>query len=523
MNLAPYQKELILTGRDYGMLLMLWRRQGRKTTTFAWQALRWMLERRGCLVTFATCALQLGAELTEREVQMLLAIIDAIRADGDASGGSVASSGDGLPWYDVAELYTRNRLEVFLHHDRTTASRTKIIAANYATARGYSGYVLLDEIGFIRDFKLFFEAVEPIFSSNPAYRLWMATTPPEDDAHFSYELSAYPPGREFAVNPRGNWYENESGLPVHRVSAQDAEAAGVSLFDSKTRQTVTPEAHRAKALDKTAWDRNYGLVFTQGGISAVGLVALHQAQSLGAELGCLWAEDELPVAWIAALDPNCETAVGADPATTEKEKSNPFGVAVTQLVDGKYVARLLFRFRSSDPLKCRAILREICLACRPRCLAIDATGERFWAAETRDAIEAVCPVELVVSSERTEHKGESMTFKTFLGNLAVGAIEDRQAALPPAKACRDDFRLVRRFRGGFDNILDNAGNHADTFDAFKLSLHGLTCPALRSEASAVRLGTSVGQVTSAPVNARRMALFPKHHDAGPARSERLMT
>lgn len=525
MNLAPYQKELITKGRAYGMLLMLWRRQGRKTTTFAWQALRWMLEARGCLVTFATCALQLGAELTEREVQMLLAIIDAIRVDGDATGGKVVSSGDGLPWYDVAELYTRNRLEVFLHHDRTTASRTKIIAANYATARGYSGYVLLDEIGFIRDFKLFFEAVEPIFSSNPSYRLWMATTPPEDDAHFSYELSAYPPNVEFPVNPRGNWYENESGLPVHRVSAQDAEAAGVHLFDSKTRQTVTPEAHRAKALDKTAWDRNYGLVFTQGGISAVGLVALHQAQSLGAELGCLWAEDELPADWISALDPSCETAVGADPATTEKEKSNPFAVAVSQLVDGKYVARLLFRFRSSDPVKCRLILREICEACRPRCLAIDATSERFWAAETRDAIAPLCPVELVVSSEYVDASGfpvagegrrsaETMTRKTYMNNIAVGAIEDRQAAIPAAKACRDDFRLVRRFRGGFDNLLDNAGNHGDTFDAYKLSIHALLTASAKTEAAGVPLGDQRAELSGKSASRDRMPM--RHEDDEPA-------
>ena len=46
MMLAPHQRELLNSGRDYGMLLMLWRRQGRKTTTMAWQALRWMGDRR---------------------------------------------------------------------------------------------------------------------------------------------------------------------------------------------------------------------------------------------------------------------------------------------------------------------------------------------------------------------------------------------------------------------------------------------------------------------------------------------
>ncbi len=520
MTLAPYQQELITRGRDYGMLLLLWRRQGRKTTTFAWQALRWMLEHKGCLVTFATCSLGIGSEMSEREVSMLLAIVDAIRTE---AAGPVESTADQLPWYDVAEMYTKNRLEVRLHHDRTTASRTKIIASSYDTARGLSGYVMLDEIGFIRDFKLFFEAVEPIFSSNPAYRLWMATTPPEDDSHFSYELAAYPPGMEFQTNPRGNWFENESGLPVHRVSAQDADAAGVPLYDSKTRRVVTPEEHRAKALDKSAWDRNYGLVFQNQGVSAVGLVALIAAQSRGTEHRCVWAEDELPPDWAASLVAGADTGIGADPATTEREKSNPFGVAVVQLVDGVYAGKLLFRFRSADPVKCRAILREVASVARPRCLCIDATSERFWAAETKDALADICEVKLVVNSERTEYHDESMTFKTYLGNLAVGAIEDRQAALPSAKACRDDFRLVRRFRGGFDNQLDAAGNHADTFDAYKLAIHALTCDAGKVEASGCRVGFGAAEPDNNS-SSRRMHMRPDHGgDSRPSGAERLLS
>ena len=486
-QLADYQKELLRTGRAYGMLLMLWRRQGGKTTTFAWQALRWMLENPGTLVTFSTCSLALGSEMTERETQLLTGIISTIR-DGAGEAGRVESNADGLDWYDIADLYQHNRLEVSLWHDRTVRSRTKVIAASYATARGYSGYVLLDEIGFIRDFKLFYEAIEPVFSSHPDYRLWMATTPPEDDGHYSYELSAYPPGLVFTPNPAGTWYENESGLPVHRVSADDAELAGVRLYDTRTRLPIPPAEHRARALDKTAWDRNYGLVFTQGGTSAVPLVALHQAQTLGAHMGCVWAEDGLPENWIDLLDPSATTAVGCDPATTENDKSNPTGLCVTQEVGGVYVARLVVQYRTADPLKARAILREVVEGCRPRALVLDATSERYWCAETKAELEPLCEVVLVVASERTEHQGESMTWKTFLGNLAVAAIEDRRAALPPARALRDDFRLVKRSKGGFDNAMDNAGHHGDTFDGWKNSLWGLLVPVGECEAEAVAVG-----------------------------------
>lgn len=94
ISLADYQKELLVTGRACGTLMMLWRRQGGKTTTFAWQALRWMLEHPGTLVTFSTCSLALGAEMTEREVQLLSGIISTMR-DG-AGGGKVESNADGL-------------------------------------------------------------------------------------------------------------------------------------------------------------------------------------------------------------------------------------------------------------------------------------------------------------------------------------------------------------------------------------------------------------------------------------------
>jgi len=280
VKLLAFQKEVLTRGRKYGILALLYRRQAGKTTIFSRVGTRWMLEFPGCLVTYASCSLSAGSEMTEREAQTLTGIVDAMRRDA-GDGVKVTSNADGLAWYDVAELFQKSRFEVSLFHSATVASRTKIIAANYATARSYSGFVLLDEIGFIRDFKLFYEAVEPIFSSNPDFRLWMATTPPEDDTHYSYELLAPEPGAIFNVNPRGNWYESNAGLPVHRVSADDAAAAGWMFYHPKTREKITPEQHRLLAFDREAWDRNYGLAFPTGGTGAVQLLWLHAALEKG--------------------------------------------------------------------------------------------------------------------------------------------------------------------------------------------------------------------------------------------------
>ena len=145
----------------------------------------------------------------------------------------------------------------------------------------------------------------------------------------------------------------------------------------------------------------------------------------------------------------------------------------------------------------------------PRALVLDATSERYWCAETKAELEPLCEVVLVVGGEKTEHQGESMTWKTFLGNLAVGAIEDGRAALPDARGLRDDFRLVKRSKGGFDNAMDNAGHHGDTFDGFKSSLWGLLVPLGNGEAEAAAVWRSEDPATG---RSDRMSMRPDHSD-----------
>ncbi|MFK5284294.1 hypothetical protein ACI3PL_32410, partial [Lacticaseibacillus paracasei] len=75
--------------------------------------------------------------------------------------------------------------------------------------------------------------VEPIISRNPEWILWMATTPPKDDTHPVYDLLN--PGEVvFAPNARGNWFETETGYPVHRLDAYDGELAGLPMFHPRT-------------------------------------------------------------------------------------------------------------------------------------------------------------------------------------------------------------------------------------------------------------------------------------------------
>jgi hypothetical protein len=383
-------------------------------------------------------------------------------------------------------------------HSQTSISRLKVIAPNIATARGYSGTVLMDEIGFIRDFQGLYEAMEPIISSDPTFRLVMATTPPNDDAHYSYTLAAPEPGTAFAVNPRGNTYVSAAGIPVHRVDAWDAAAAGRVLYDSKTGAPLTPEQHRAQALDRDAWDRNYGLKWLTGGTAALSLAGLAAAQDWGARLGCIAAEGTPPPGWAAAMT-DAPWAVGYDIATTEKGTSNPSAIVVTQEVGPKqYAERLVLRFKAANDAEAKAILRTViqdaekAAGRRARAVAVDATSERYFCVQLRREFSRYARVLLVVGSEGTEYGGEKMNFKQRLGSAYAAAYEDSALAVPPDRWVKDDRRLVKRVRGSFDNDLDSAGNHGDTFDGGKLALYALTGSGGPVEAHAVQVGTFGG-------------------------------
>jgi hypothetical protein len=502
----PYEWEPI-DREDNGRMFLLWRRQGRKTTTLAKKALKFMMKKPGGLVTFASASLLVGSEMIVREGQVVESARERVARDAQAikaafddvrrglGGGKTKfdSNGDGLRSEDFAALFERQKLEARIWHSRTVFSRTRIIAPNPATARSWSGCVFVDEAGHIAGLADLLEAMEPIMSSDPAFRLLLAGTPPNDEAHLSYELTQPPDGLAFPPDPKGHWYTSQAGLLVHRVDAWDAAAAGLKTYDPDTRGEVTPEQHRAKAFDRDAWDRNYGLLFKPGGTAALSLALLQQAMAQGRGQ-CVFAQDDFPPGWRDLLGGG-RIAIGFDPATTEKKMSNPSALAVVEQVGGVFFARLVLVFKTGDPAASRALLREaldLGPGRRARRVCIDATNERFFATGLKQELAGQAVCELVVSSEKTALGGGEMSFKTWLGSLLVRQMEDGLLALPESRYLKEDFRLVVRDRGGFDNQTDQQGRHGDTFDAVKLALHGLLSHGGTTHAEAVPVGSATG-------------------------------
>lgn len=472
------------------LLAFVARRQFGKTTTFGNIALKKMMREKNHTVIFGSAKLNLSREIVRKEASVIEhGIAEAMRQleagtlqVADAQSGKIP---DALTHDDFAEIFEAQRLEFRYYHSRNVYSRTKVVALRPDTV-GETGDLMADEVGRIGNWRETWEAIEPIVSSNPKFRLLLSTTPPPDDTHYSFEQLAPPPGLEFKVNPEGNVYESVRGVTVLRVDVNDAYADGVPVYDLKTGAPMSPDEHRKLFPDKEAWDRNYGCLFVMGGTAAVGLMVIMDSQARGLKDGCLFAEDDLPAGWARMFNPGAMVGVGADPATTENEKSNPFGIVVTERIEGRYVARLVLSLKSADPKKPKAILKEICETLRPVGLSLDASSERYWCAEVAQEISGICPVQLMVSGEKTEYLGEVMTVKSYLGNLAVNAMDDGLVSLPPNREVKDDFRLVKRYKGGFNNDLDSVtGRHGDLFDGFKQSLHALVSGGAAAVAEAV--------------------------------------
>ena len=284
VKLRPWQVEPFWKD-DVGLLVLSWRRRAGKSHMMASKSLRQMMEKAGILNIFMSASITLGQEFIRKEYEVWTSVLSKFRELTKASGQMIESNVDGLEVDDFCDLFEHGKLETKIWHDRTTFSRSKVIAPNPGTAVGYGGNLYVDEFGRIANFKEVLEAVMPFIDDNPDFRCVMASTPPPDDAHYSWELTL-PPVDDFPINPAGNWYESQAGFIVHRVDAYDAYAGGHPIYDQKTKQPLSPDEHRAIYFDKTAWDRNYGLKYLTGGTAAVSLAALTRSMALGRQYAC---------------------------------------------------------------------------------------------------------------------------------------------------------------------------------------------------------------------------------------------
>jgi hypothetical protein len=502
-----------------GILGRIWRRQYGKSEALGAEAVDTMLAYPGITTVFMSASMRLGQENLLKEAALWSRFLNRLRdADMQITTNADDDAGKLLDVDTLADLLDHTKLEVKLWHSRTLYSRSIVIAPNPDTAVGYTGWLFLDEVGRMPNFRDVWEAAEPFAASNPDFRIRLSTTPPPDDSHYSYEILAPPVEQDFPVDPKGNFYRSSAGFLMHRLDAWDAAAGGVPIFDSETRQPLTPEEARAKAWDKDAWDRNFGVKFLRNtGQAAIAQADIDHAQSVGREIEvgeAIALFEQLPEPghaldallrsyldrdWSASIERG-QIGLGLDLATSDKKSSNPSALTVLE-AGAPAKARLVLAFKSRDEAATTQIVETIIDDIRGagkgsqiRGLSIDASNEEFFAQRVAKLLRARgIPVRLVKGGETLTHQGADAPAKVVLGNLYANLFSDQRIALPPAKWLAEDHRLVRRVGGSFEAAVLPDGRHADTFDAGKLAFWEL------SQAGAVQAEASpVGGVRPAP-------------------------
>jgi len=284
IQFKPGQNEVFW--RNLRIFFMLWRRQYGKSFTLGSRAMRRMMQRKNHTVMFASASILLGSEWIRKEAEVWRIVMTKYRemllTQGTHQMRTTADDDKGqlLDIDAIADLFEHQKLETRIYHNSVDYSRTQVISPNPDTAVGWTGDIYMDEVGRIPNLRDVFEAVMPFIDSNPEFEMLMATTPPPDDKHDSFDLFL-PPTKEWEVNAKGNWYRAPSGIMVHRLDAWDGAAGGAVYYHQETGAVITPEEHRALYFDKRAWDRNHGCKFITGGVAAVPLMSIQLAMEKG--------------------------------------------------------------------------------------------------------------------------------------------------------------------------------------------------------------------------------------------------
>jgi hypothetical protein len=502
-----YENTALVAVRQERVIGLLWTRRGRKSTTLGNVGFDELSQGKGRTVIAASASLNLGTELVSQSVtaaeqaiivsQEALAVLDALGTGADDKGLQLecadAETGKayrGVKREDFADLYQSKKLELRLKFSKDDYSRLLVIAPNPATARGWGGTVVRDECGFTRagletELKI---AVDPIFRTDPSFKMIYASNLPRDDRHPWFEMTLPPPDAQFPANPAGHFYRGQGGILIHRVSLADAYAAGHVLYDNRGA-AMTLEQFRSEPDNRIQLPTSYDLIHAAGGTAAIDLMALLHAQQAGAtRCAFVLVDSEADflhgLQLLRALLTDAPVGIGVDVATTTNETSNPSSVTVTEKAGLIRRQRLVIIWKERRELVQRERLRAIVNVVRERPaggparrLCIDGSNERFFAEGTQAEFRGLIPVEVVINGASVQPLPagyqEAINYKTFLGDLYCAAVNEGLTEMPSAAYVKDDHRLTVKNGGRYVCDPQPDGKHGDTFDSGKLAEYAL--------------------------------------------------
>jgi phage FluMu gp28-like protein len=465
--LRPYQ-ETVFNDRSSGILILHWSRQIGKSFTLAAWAVDRLLSRPGRLVTVLSNSRENGAEFVAK-------CAEVCHLNGTEYESVDKSQG---------VRFQNMRMEVRIRAQGRTG-RIKVLAANPRTARGFSGDLILDEFAFHEDSAAIWEAAEPILASNPDFLCRMASTG-NGRHNLFYRMTA---GGRVGDNAGDISAElpalsraRPQNFPVSRITRTQAWEMGVKIYDSNTRQSITPAEARAQALDKQAYDQNYECAFADENLTLLSHELISAAEVLPdghRDVGFICEQDWSTSVLAMMREARGPLYVGFDVG----RKVDLSVITVMEDLNGLKLVRGILRIQNMRLPDQQLRLGEICRLPKFRRAAIDMTGlglGLFEYAQKEFGSSRIFGVNFSTTVPATRavalegRKRETVRVTEALAMELLQVYEDRRIRHPADGRLRDDLRKPEKVTspGGRVSIAatrDEAG-HADHFWSFALAV-----------------------------------------------------
>lgn len=433
INFRPYQREVFFDDSS-GILMLHWSRQIGKSFVLAHWAVNRCLSKPGRLITVLSNSKANGGEFMVKCHEACA----AFKAEAELLG------------MDAGETFDNMRMELRIKR-KGKVSRIIVLAANPRTARGFSGDLILDEFAFHENSAAIWEAAEPILSSNQDFLCRIASTGNGKHNMF-YRMCSDP------------------AIKLSRIPRSLAFKQGVKVFDPTTRQPITPDQARSKALDKRAYDQNYECAFMDENMTLLSHELISAAERDG--VGEICQRD-----WTGSALARLREAVGSLYVGYDIGRKVDLSViTVAEKLGGIYFIRAILRIQDMRLPDQQLRLGEICRMPKFRRAALDMTGlglGLFEYAQKEYGASRIFGINFastVPTTKKILEEGRKQTTVRVTEAMATELLqvyEDRRIQHPADGQLRDDLRKPEKITspGGRVSIAatrDEAG-HADHF------------------------------------------------------------
>jgi phage FluMu gp28-like protein len=271
-------------------------------------------------------------------------------------------------------------------------------------------------------------------------------------------------------------YVSACGFWVSRVPRSLAYGMGMDIYDLQTRRKTTPQAARAKALDKRAYDQNYECAFADEHLTLLTYELIGAAERN--DVGVICERDWSQAALARMRNARESLFVGFDVG----RKVDMSVITVLEKIGEIHLVRGMLRMRDMRLPEQELRLGEVCRMPMFRRAAIDMTGlglGLFEHAQKKFGASRIEGVNFgsVVPATRRESDGEKRQSARVTEVMAMELLrvyEERRIQHPEDELLREDLRKPEKVTSPGGRVCiaatrDEAG-HADHFWSLALAV-----------------------------------------------------